>query len=96
MPEYKEAIAPIVIVAIGAGIYSFLTGYASALGILGRGRNLLVIQGAYTALIVPAVLVLSAVGLGLEGVALATSSALVALGISTMWYFKRASREPAR
>ena len=82
LPAYEPALVPMAISAVGASLYAATSGYPNVLGIVRHGRRLLLVQAAATL----ALLVLAAfsflAGLGLPGISLATSVALVGYGIA--------------
>jgi O-antigen/teichoic acid export membrane protein len=83
LPEYEPAIAPIVIASVGAVGYSCLSGFPNALGILHRGRALVLIQALALAGLLVLCQASAAAGLGLPGISLATAVSLVALGLAS-------------
>jgi O-antigen/teichoic acid export membrane protein len=82
LPEYGPALAPMTIAAVGAVCYSPTSGYANVLGILRRGRDLLVLQAAALVVLVVVAVTAATAGLGLAGIAIATASSLVGFGVS--------------
>jgi hypothetical protein len=82
LPEYRPAVVPIVIACIGGTVYALLSGYPNVLGLLASATRLVTLQAAWVAALVPLTAVAARLGLGLPGMALATSMVLIGYGIS--------------
>lgn len=81
LPAYQEAVAPLLIVLIGLGIYGLGAAYGDLLNTIGAQRQYLAIQVLSLAVNISLSVLLLRAGVGLAGVATATTTGLTVYAI---------------
>jgi O-antigen/teichoic acid export membrane protein len=81
LPAYQEAVIPLLIVLIGLGIYGLSAAYGDLLNTIGAQRQYLAIQAIALVVNVSLSVLLVRAGLGLAGVATATTTSMTVYAI---------------
>jgi O-antigen/teichoic acid export membrane protein len=81
LPEYVDAVVPILVILVGMVAFSFGSAYGNLLNLVDRQRRYLIIQGAVLALDIGLGVALVVGGAGLLGAALGSATAMLAYAV---------------